>query len=175
MSPASTVAEYSTVTLLDAARFNVTVKTTAEPSVADASAIVSSDSTGVNAVVSGDAGPSARPAFVASTRTVYAVPPARPVIVWVVVAPEPMTASRASPAAAANVCVPERHCTLYPSAPDTARQSTRHPSRPRGQRQIHGTCAGDRPTVTVYVRVVFPSSAVTVTSMGLSPTDSATW
>ena len=79
VSPASTVAEYSTVTSLDDSASSSTVKTTAEPSVAVASSIVSAGSAGVNAVISPDAGPSARPAFVAITRTVYAVALARPV------------------------------------------------------------------------------------------------
>ena len=101
---------YCTVTAPAAARLNVTVNATPAPSVAVASSIVSAGSVGVS-VISADAGPSARPAFVASTRTVYSVPLARPVIVRVVV-PEAMTASRPSVAAAANVSPPERHCTL---------------------------------------------------------------
>ena len=104
----------------------------------------------------------------------YAVPFVRPVIVRVVVVPEAMTASRPSADAAANVSPPERHCTLYPSAPVTALQSTFNCPAP-GVSATPATCPSARVTVTVYVSVLFPSSAVTSTSMAFSPTDSATW
>ena len=164
---------YCTVTSPTAARLNVTVNATPAPSVAVASSIVSAGSVGVT-VVSGDAGPSSNPAFVAFTRTVYAVPLSRSVIVWVVVVPELMTASRPSSAASANVSPPESHCTLYPSAPVTARHLTVSWPDPT-VRDICATCPSARVTVTVYVRVLFPSSAVTSTSMVFTPTASATW
>ena len=164
---------YSTVTSPAAARLNVTVNATPAPSVAVASSIVSAGSAGVS-VISADAGPSSSPAFVAFTRTVYAVSLARPVIVRVVVDPDPTTASRSSSAASANVSPPERHCTRYPSAPVTAVQSTFNWPDP-GVSATPATRPSARVTVTVYVSVLFPSSAVTSTSMVFAPTDSATW
>ena len=106
------VVAYATVTSDADAGSSVTVNSTALPSVALASAMVSVGTPGLP-VTSAEAAPSpGAPVRVAITRTVYTVPSVSPGMLYLVVEPDEMIASRLSVAASAKVSAPDFHCTL---------------------------------------------------------------
>ena len=119
-------------------------------------------------VASIDAGPSCAPVRVGITRTRCCTPGARPPTVWLV----PVVATSRDPP---YPSVPDRHCTLYPSAPVTALHCTCNARMAPATVNPPGAASASS-SATVAVRLATTpvySLAVAVPAVWVSTTDSS--